>query len=196
MKEFFNLFLSKRQWGFKFRRWWINLDPGFSPSSSFVNIVSAVVTSSLLKSVTLKWHCTTPLLYSSWQSTCDNCLLASNANPSPFWVGLIVYKGALMRPNQTHMDLRAGTIFNLTLIWGFKRWKYTLFIRYLVIPCVLHLWKCFNRYVNSLHTLMFIEVPAMHLILDTSRTIASVMNLGHWIVFWYWFCVVFPNHVS
>lgn len=58
--------------------------------------------------------------YSHWHSIRDNCSLACNVNPSPFWVGMIVYKCPLMRQNQIYMDLRGGTVFNLTAtrLWG------------------------------------------------------------------------------
>lgn len=67
---------------------------------------------------------TTPLFYSHWCSIRDNCSLASNVNPSPFWVRMIVYKYPLMRQNQIYMDLRVETGFNLTWIntrlWGIE----------------------------------------------------------------------------
>lgn len=52
-------------------------------------------------------------LYSHWHSIRDNCSLASNVNPSPFWVGMIVWC-PLMRRKHIYMDLRGETIFNLT----------------------------------------------------------------------------------
>lgn len=115
------VFVSE-QWRFGFIKRWMSLHGIFHVTSVHRHCICCcdLISIEICHSHMAQQH--DARLYSHWHSIRDNCSFASNVNPSPFWVGMIVYKCPLMRLNQICMDFRGETMFNLMTkkirLWG------------------------------------------------------------------------------